>query len=186
MNELSIGISIFALMISILSWFLRPIINNKINKEKEKNNAIRQEKIALNNLKEKWLDYFRTTIADYINSCELLMVNNNQYHAYNKTFDYEAVDLEAIKLRALFLIEGGKALASIYSYRFKLSLLFSSKSRWLEILNPILSDLMNYASDCNQDKYHITLAKLLIESTNILEERWVKIENSLKFTEIFD
>jgi len=186
MNELSIEISIFALMISILSWFLRPIINNKINKEKEKNNAIRQEKIALNNLKEKWLDYFRTTIADYINSCELLMLNKKGYNANNQKFNHEAVDLEAAKLKALFIIEHGKALASIASYRFKLSLLFSRNSRWLEILNPILSDLMNYADSYNEKEYHNALAKILIESTKILEERWLKIENSLKFTEMFD
>lgn len=168
-----------SILIALLSLFLSPYISDHFN-------AKNQTK----SMQEKWMDYLRSTVSEYIVNCEQFRYKRKKYMEFcssgkNISMNYEngAGDiLQDQKLR-----EQEDIYPRIISLQRKLKLLFKKESKdWPSVKSYIdrMWEIANKGGE-NASEYSEVEKQLVQKVEDILEEEWKKITSPSKLNKYY-
>lgn len=184
MSAWSLALSIIATLISVLGWILRPVITKWVYSDIEKNRAIHKSILTLNTLKEKWLDYFRSAISEYIGACEVFLAARVQKSKVS-TYSINSLDPNtSANIHISLDASAANAFAKTEEVKTKIVLLFKSSSPHLNHLESLLVKCREAADNLNTKELENAKTVLKKKAEEILAERWAVIKNEIKITDI--
>ena len=98
-------VSIIALAVTAIGWYVLPREQSKITEKWEKEKLEHQIMADFCGLRERWLEYFRCAVDEYIEAC-LTAVNLNDSNPFEKE-NLSVADAARIHARARKAVTGG-------------------------------------------------------------------------------
>ena len=167
-------ITIFSLFVAVISLFLSPFIADHFN-------AKNQTKA----MQEKWMDYLRVAISDYITNCEQFRYKRTEYLEFcssGKKISHNHENGSGDLLQNEKLKEQEDIYPRIISLQRKLKLLFKKKSKDWPNIKKYTDKMWAIANSGGQNatEYNAEEERLVQKTEDILEEEWIKITSPTK------